>query len=228
MNNKREIKHIQHENHLNSYNCNYCYNKQGLYLMSCSCLFCKTCLKEVIFHKNKEEQNDLIKCTICNKSIDIPKTIDLTKPENQVKYNMLFSDPISIIKKGMECMAFQKNYQKKYNEFLKVKMEILKSDIKNNENILSKNNCIRKVSPKVVGNIENSNKIKNLNIMTSRNNLNIQKINIENQSNKDNSFSKVSTPTIKTEPNKNLDKINEQKFFHKKDNFFKTPYQNKN
>lgn len=64
--------------------------------------------------------------------------------------------------------------------------------------------------------------------MTSRNNLNIQKINIENQSNKDNSFSKVSTPTIKTEPNKNLDKINEQKFFHKKDNFFKTPYQNKN
>lgn len=94
--------------------CNFCYVKNGLYILNCSCLYCSSCLK----HSFKIKSSI---CRVCEKNYDLLKTIDLTKKENYNKYQHLFLDPDMLIKKGLEVLQFHKNYNKKYINHLKLK-----------------------------------------------------------------------------------------------------------
>ncbi len=107
----------------NLFKCNICYDQPGLFILCCSCLYCKGCLKDFCMKKMSQ-------CFICNKQIELSKTIDLTKKEAFAKYSFMFSDPELIIKKGLESLAFQKNYQKKQLEYLKAKVEVNENKVK--------------------------------------------------------------------------------------------------
>lgn len=157
----------QDQQKINLFKCNCCYEQYGVYIVNCSCMYCKQCLK-TLFNQGKNI------CIICNKNIDFTKLIDLNKKENYAKYSFMFTDPDNIFKKGLESLQFQKNYQKKYVEYLKAKSEINENALKNIQSTSASSIPVNanKVSPRYVTTtpnnfqIRDSNKIKTLNVQT--------------------------------------------------------------
>lgn len=164
------------------FKCNHCYFKTGCYILTCSCLYCRDCLKVVFTSK-------LSNCRICGKNLDLKKTIDLTKKENLIKYSWLFTDQDVIMKKALESMTFQKNYQNKYIEYLKAKAEVAE---KSNKRENSRNQTINDTTAAeshlgVTARLSTSsrNQIENLNISTIRQGKKIE-LDMDSSWNKDN------------------------------------------
>lgn len=171
------------------FKCNCCYEQVGTYILLCTCLYCRNCVKNLYSSEKKC-------CKVCNKPCDFSKVVDLNKKENHAKYSYMFADPDMIIKKGFESLIFQKNYNKKYIEYLKAKSEIaieaskpdrsgtptIRDPNRNHPELTSTIYNIKRVSPKPDQYLVNNNSIKqkeykveNLNARTvnSINNVNI-------------------------------------------------------